>query len=99
MPDTEPVTRNTVTIDGQRFVLAQGHSLDDIKISAVTAIRDGGGLIDLVLYGNVEISVLVSPGVPVIFTAETLDPAAQDDRDTGDVHAPFDPLDEFTFPA
>lgn len=99
MPDIEPVTRNTVTIDGQRFALAQGHSLDDVKTSAVTAIRDGGGLIDLVLYGNVTVSVLVSPGVLVFFTAETLEPSDRDDRDTGNVHAPVSPHDDFTFPA
>jgi len=98
MPDTEPVTRNTVAIDGQRFVLDPGRSLNDVKTSAVTAIRDGGGLIDLILRGTVTVSVLISPGVPVIFIAERLEPADQDDRDTSNVRASFDSHDDFSFP-
>jgi len=42
-----------------------------------------------VVYGNKEVSVLISPGVPVVFTSEPI-ANDRDSRDTGDVDFPFD---------
>ena len=89
--------RDTVRIGEDRFVLAQGHSLDDVKTATVAAMRANGDLVNLVVYGNKEVSVLVSPGVAVVFTSETIEADDQDTRDTGDVHAPFDTLNEFEY--
>jgi hypothetical protein len=89
--------RDTVTVAGERFVLAQGHGLDDVKEHTVRAARDGGGLIDLVVLGNAEVSVLITPGVPVVFTSEMIEYDDQDPRDTGDVTSVFDPFDGFVF--
>ena len=94
----ERMRRDTVTVAGERFVLAQGHGLDDVKERAVRAARDGGGLIDFVVLGNAEVSVLITPGVPVVFASETIEHDDQDLRDTGDVTSVFDPCHEFVFP-
>lgn len=101
MTGSHTITQNTVTIAGQRFVLAQGHSLDQVKEHALQAVRDHGALLDLIVYGNTEVSVLVSPGVPVVFTSETINVSDQDDRDTKVLAAPFEPFEpfeDFTFP-
>ena len=90
--------RDTVTVAGERFALAQGHDLGDVKERTVQAAREGGGLVDLVVLGNAAVSVLVTPGVPVVFTSETVEYDDQDPRDTGDVTSPFDPYDGFVFP-
>lgn len=88
--------RNTVRVGEDRFILAQGHSIDDVKAATVAALRTGGDLIDLIVLGNKE-SVLVSPGVAVVFTSETIATADQDARDTGDVLYPYDSLSDLEY--
>jgi hypothetical protein len=83
------IRRNTVRVGDESFVLAQGHSIDDVKAATVAALRANGNLVDLVVYGNKEVSVLISPGVPVVFTSEPI-ANDRDSRDTGDVDFPFD---------
>lgn len=39
--------RDTMRVGEDRFVLAQDHSIDDVKTATVTALRAGGDLIDL----------------------------------------------------
>jgi hypothetical protein len=81
--------RHFVDIAGTTFFLAQGGDIQDVKNAVVAAIRNGGDLVDLVVLGNAEVSVAVSPGVPVIFRSEEVD---IDLRDTGDVSDPFHPF-------
>jgi hypothetical protein len=50
-----------------------------------------------VVFGNKEVSVLVSPGVAVIFTSELIEADDQDSRDTGDVDAPFETMNDFEY--
>ena len=89
--------RDTVRIGDDRFVLAQGHDIDDVKAATVAAMRANGDLVDLVVLGNREVSVLVSPGVAVVFTSEIVDAEQQDVRDTGDVAFPFHLLTDFEY--
>ena len=89
--------QDTVRIGNDRFVLAQGHSIDDVKAATVAAMRANGDLVNLVVYGNKEVSVLVSPGVPVIFTSEFLEEDDEDHRDTGDVENPFDTIADLEY--
>lgn len=89
--------QDIVRIGNDRFVLAQGHSIDDVKAATVAAMRANGDLVNLVVYGNKEVSVLVSPGVPVIFTSEILDADDEDDRNTGDVENPFDTIADLEY--
>ena len=81
--------RHYVDVAGTTFFLAQGRDVQRAKDDVVKAIRSGGGLVELVVFGNVEVSVAVSPGVPVIFRSEEVD---VDTRDTGDLDNPFHPL-------
>jgi hypothetical protein len=81
--------RHFVDIAGTTFFLAQGGDVQDVKDAVVAAMRNGGDLVDLVVLGNVEVSVAVSPGVPVIFRSEDVD---IDERDTGDLADPFHPF-------
>lgn len=89
--------RDTVKVGGDRFILAQGHSLEEVKSAMVDALRANGGLVDLIVYGNRQVSVLVSPGVPVVFTSEVIEIADTDARDTGDVDTPFDTITDYEY--
>jgi hypothetical protein len=81
--------RHYVDIAGTTFSLAQGGDIQEVKKAVVAAMRNGGDLVDLVVLGNAEVSVAVSPGVPVIFRSEEVD---IDERDTGDLTDPFHPF-------
>ncbi|MCU1543492.1 MAG: hypothetical protein JWM50_1357 [Microbacteriaceae bacterium] len=81
--------RHSVEVAGTSFTLAQGRDIHDTKNAVVSAIRAGGDLVDLVVFGNVEVSVLVTPGVAVIFRSEEVE---TDGRDTGDLARPFHPF-------
>jgi hypothetical protein len=76
-------------VQTHRYWLAQGHDIEQLKNAATEAVRDGGGMIDVVIVGNKIVSALISPGLPVLFESEEVD---VDDRDTGDVGFPFDEL-------
>ncbi|QEW04289.1 hypothetical protein [Microbacterium lushaniae] len=89
--------RDTVKIGEDRFVLAQGHDIESVKAATVAALRANGDLVNLVVYGNREVSVLVSPGVAVIFTSETVEADDFDTRDTGDLHTPFAAITDFEY--
>ncbi|MWV48011.1 hypothetical protein GRS96_01825 [Rathayibacter sp. VKM Ac-2803] len=82
--------RTTVTIDGKTYGLSQGEDIDALKESSSHAAQAGGGLVEFVVVGNRSVSALVSPGVPVIF--EEIE-VPDDDRDTGDVHEPWDDIE------
>ncbi|MDW4571421.1 hypothetical protein R8Z57_01365 [Microbacterium sp. M3] len=84
-------------IGDDRFVLAQGHDIDDVKAATVAAMRANGDLVDLVVLGNREVSVLVSPGVAVVFTSELLDAEQKDVRDTGDVDYPYESFTDYEY--
>jgi hypothetical protein len=89
------VLRTSVVIDGQKYPLAQGQDLETIKQATVAAARDGAGLVEFVVVGNRAVSVLVTPTIRVMFEEHEVD---RDDRDTGDVHAPFSsPVDDLDF--
>ena len=86
--------RYSIDVAGTNFLLAQGRDVQRVKDDMVSAIRSGGDLVDLIVVGNIEISVLVSPGVAIIFRAEDVE---VDDRDTGDLARPFDPLNALEY--
>lgn len=89
--------RDTVIIGGMRFVLAQGHSISEVREATVAALRSNGGLIDLVVHGNRKVPVLISPGVAVVFTSEDVDATDCDERDTGDIEVPFDSILDYEY--
>jgi hypothetical protein len=89
--------QDTVTIGALRFTLAQGHDIEQVKAATIAALRANGDIVDLVVYGNKKVSVLVSPGVPVVFASEVIDVAREDPRDTGDVEYPFDTVADYDY--
>jgi hypothetical protein len=80
--------RDSIIIGGQNHFLAQGVDIDQTKQLALQAMRDGGGLVDLVVLGNRSVTALISPGVTIWF--ESIE-VAPDDRDDGDLTTPFYP--------
>jgi hypothetical protein len=79
--------RTTLTIGGQSYVLAQNSNLNELKSSLEIAVSSGGKFVDVTVLGNVAVSILATPGVPVLLTTEQV---AYDPRDTGEVAEPFD---------
>lgn len=87
------MVRTTVAIGEDRYLLAQGHELGELKARMTTAVRSGGEFVDFVVVGNRTVSVLMTSWIRVVFTIETVQ---FDARDTGDVEAPFGTFyDEF----
>ncbi|SMH48588.1 hypothetical protein SAMN06295885_3072 [Rathayibacter oskolensis] len=82
--------RTTVTIEGRTYGLSQGTDIAALKESTTGAAQSGGGLVEFVVVGNRQVSVVVSPGVPVIFEEVEVD---DDDRDNGDLHEPWDDIE------
>jgi hypothetical protein len=79
--------RTTLTLGVNSYALAQGVQLDELKSQLEYAVSSGGKFVDVTVLGNVAVSILASPGVPVLLTSEHV---ADDPRDTGEVAEPFD---------
>jgi hypothetical protein len=79
--------RTTLTLGVNSYALAQGVQLDELKSQLEYAVSSGGKFVDVTVLGNVAVSILASPGVPVLLTSEQV---ADDPRDTGEVTEPFD---------
>jgi hypothetical protein len=82
--------RTTVQINSLRYLLAQGQDVDAIKQHILTALRDGAGIVTTTLVGNRELDILISPGVAITFQT---DEVPEDERDDGDLTAPFETPD------
>jgi hypothetical protein len=80
------VKRYTATVGTKSYILAQGHSIEGLREEMVDAMRSAGAFVDFVVLGNRRISVLVSPGLPVVFEEAEVE---VDERDTGNVSRPF----------
>lgn len=72
-PRERLMQRHTIKVSHETFVITDDTKARDIEAAALTAIRQGGGMINLVHDGSHNITVLISPGVPVFFTTETVD--------------------------
>jgi hypothetical protein len=83
--------RTRVRMQGMTFYLAQGRDPEDLKADMIEAVKEGGAFVSFVEVGNHHVSVLISPGVVVVFEEEMVD---RDSRDTGDMSEPFDPSED-----
>jgi hypothetical protein len=79
--------RITMRVDGEAHQLAQNQDRESIADAVVQADRDGAGVVTVTVVGNRILDVVVTPGVPITFESETV---PDDDRDDGDLEAPFD---------
>lgn len=78
--------RSTLTIERHSYELAQNTDLQALKQATEKAVAAGGRFVDVTVVGNIAMSVLVTPGVPILLRTEEV---PDDDRDTGDVADPF----------
>jgi hypothetical protein len=83
--------RITLTVNDTSHPLAQGQDIETIQAAAVAALHKGGEVITVTLYGNRELAILVSPGVPLTFEVEEV---PDEPRDDGDLSKPFEPYSE-----
>ncbi|MEF2977251.1 hypothetical protein [Subtercola sp. YIM 133946] len=72
--------------------LAQDQNIDTIEAAALDAVRGGGDIVRVTLYGNRELAILVSPGVPITFEVADV---PEETRDDGDLESPFEPYSVF----
>jgi hypothetical protein len=79
--------RITMRVDGEAHLLAQNQDRETIAEAVVQADRDGAGIVTFTVVGNRTLDVVVTPGVPITFESETV---PEDDRDDGDLKAPFE---------
>lgn len=84
--------RTTLIVNDTSYPLAQGQDIDTIEAAAVEAVHQGGDMITITAYGNREVSIQVSPGVPLVFESEEVPSEA---RDAGNLDHPFKPYSEF----
>jgi hypothetical protein len=84
--------RTTLIVNNTSYPLAQGQDTDTIEAAAVEAVHEGGGMITATAYGNREVSILVSEGVPLVFESQEV---PSESRDDGNLGSPFDPYSEF----
>jgi hypothetical protein len=75
------VKTTRLRIEGQDFYLAPETEVEKLKDAAVAAIREGGGIIDFMGIEGRVISVLLSPGVAVLFEAIERPDVSDDDSD------------------
>jgi hypothetical protein len=79
--------RTTLSIDGRAYELAPSTDLNGLKAAIEHAVGAGGRFVDVTALGDTEISVLASPGVPILMTSRTI---TTDDQDAGDPADVFD---------
>lgn len=82
--------RNTLTIEHHTYELAQNTDVQALKTATEEAVAGGGRFVDVVVVGNIAMSILVTPGVAIFIRTEEVD---DDDRDTGNVAYPYMPSD------
>lgn len=80
--------RHTIKIDHDTFVLFDEARAHEVETAALLAIRQGGGMVNVFHDGTRNVSVLVSPGVPLFFTSDTVDDE-DDDPDWIDLDISF----------
>jgi hypothetical protein len=80
--------RITITVSDTPHPLAQGQAIDVIEAAALAAVRSGGDVVRVTLYGNRQLAILVSPGVPITFEVADV---PEEPRDDGDLENPFEP--------
>lgn len=83
MGHAETVVRIEVDVNGRSYVLAPGQDPEDVKRRIQEAAP--GTFVELALGGDRKVSVLISSGVQIVVTTETveLDPRDGEPYDTG----------------
>ncbi|KAA9153674.1 hypothetical protein F6B41_07020 [Microbacterium lushaniae] len=80
------MVRTEIVVNGESYLLAQGHDVSELRREIEDASRSGGRFVEFIVVGNRAVSVLVSPRTEVVISVQTVQ---FDARDTGDDDAPF----------
>ncbi|TFD93349.1 hypothetical protein E3T61_04425 [Cryobacterium lactosi] len=67
---------HTLTIGERLFRLRSSCDVAELAATLTAAVRQGGGMVDLPVVGEVSVQVLVSPGVSVVLETHEVDPSA-----------------------
>jgi hypothetical protein len=76
-----------MNVDGTSYLLAQGQEVAAIEAAVVEADREGADVVKVTLYGNRELDVVATPGVPITFGSEEV---PDEERNDGDLDSPFE---------
>jgi hypothetical protein len=87
--------RVTISVNGVSHMLSQGQDIAKIKNDILTTVRGGGGFVNVTVFGNRSLDILVTPGLSLTVESETVD---FDPRDDGNLDAHFDTagLDDYS---
>ncbi|WP_255305051.1 hypothetical protein [Microbacterium sp. 3J1] len=86
MSEVKLMVQTEVTFDGMSFVLAQNEDVQEIRRQIEAAVQTAGTFIDIVVVGNRQVSVLITPRSHVTISTAAV---AFDARDTGELDSPF----------
>lgn len=64
----------TLSIGDRQFRLRMTTDLAEFSERLVTAVRSGGGMVDIPVAGAVGVQVLVSPGLSILLETHEVDP-------------------------
>ncbi|WP_165068735.1 hypothetical protein [Marisediminicola senii] len=78
---------HTVVIGTHVFTLPSDVDLPALQDSLTDTVLRGGGIVRIPSIDAEEVSVLVSPGLPMIFRERLLPEADSDGAENGNVHA------------
>jgi hypothetical protein len=84
--------RITITVSDTQHALAQDQNIEEIQSAALDAVLRGGAIVRVTLYGNRELAIVMSPGVPITFEVAEV---ANEPRDDGDLDHPFVPYSAY----
>ena len=85
---------HTLTIGERLFRLRSSCDVTALLAALTAAVRQGGGMVNLPVVGDVGIDALVSPGVCVVLETYEVDPRAVLDTT---VPAPWTAIDDLDF--
>jgi len=86
MSDVKTMVQTEVSVNGSRFLLAEGQDIDELKRRFEKATATTGTFVEFVAVGQRSVSVLVSSGTTVVFAVETV---SFDPRDDDHHHTAF----------
>jgi hypothetical protein len=79
----QTVVRTSVTVDAGSFLLAQGQDARALMSEMEQAAHAGGKFVSFVVVGDRQMSVFISSSSQIVFSVETIQYDANEDRDHG----------------
>jgi hypothetical protein len=70
----------TLTIGERQYGLRSSTDLTEFRARLTSAVRAGGGMVDIPVAGETGITVLVSPGVSLVLETRDVQPASECDE-------------------